>query len=323
MAAKTPILVRMQLSCRLGGVALVLAVLCACSPSRRDEAPARATSVSDTTEARSGRERPGALVLGLTPFLEAKDMRSEFAPLARYLESEVHVPVELRLAASYAALSQMMASREVHLAVFSPFAYVRARRENPDMILLATQISDGSPTYAAYIIARNDGSVRDIEGLRGKRFAYVDQRSASGYIYPRAYLRSLGYDPDAFFGPTVLAGNHSRVTDMVLSGEGAAGATNATAFKMARLEKAQGNRLVILAKTGRIPLDAYCASPRLAPDLTGAIRQALLQLSTRSEDGRRVLRGLTAINGFVEVSDDHYEEVRRAERLSHGEPVAP
>ena len=71
----------------------------------------------------------------------------------------------------------------------------------------------------------------------------------------------------------------------------------------------------ILAKAGRIPYDAYCASSTLDPNFVEKLRDTLLGLSTRTEEGRQVLGGLTNINGFVVVGDDHYDEVRRVARL--------
>jgi phosphate/phosphite/phosphonate ABC transporter binding protein len=264
-----------------------------------------------------GTERPKRLVFGLTPFLSEEQLRREYDPLAEYLGQKLGIPVELRIAGSYTELSAQLRRYEVHLAVLSPFSYVSAKRDNPDLILLATHIADGSSTYAAYIVTRERSGYQSVHDLAGKRFAFVDKSSTSGYVYPLAYLRGLSIDPDTFFGSTVFTGNHEKLVELVLEGKVDAGATYATAYTMAH-----DKGLRILAKTGRIPFDAYVASPRLDQQLVNDIRQLLLGLSTRSDEGRRLLGRLTNINGFVSIGDDHYDDVRRIEQLS-GAAVSP
>ena len=63
---------------------------------------------------------------------------------------------------------------------------------------------------------------------------------------------------------------------------------------------------------------AYIATPKLPPVLVDEIRALLLGLSTRDEEGRRILSGRkTNINGFVEVKDNHYDDVRKVAQLVH------
>jgi phosphate/phosphite/phosphonate ABC transporter binding protein len=260
-------------------------------------------------------ERPRRLTLGLTPFLAEKEMFEEFTPLASYLAEQVGLPVDLKLAESYAALSGLVKNGQVHLAVFSPLAYVRAKEQNPDLKLLVTRIAEGSSTYAAYIIVRAQSRFNTLSDLRGKRFAFVNRHSASGYLYPLIYLRSLKIEPEKFFKSIVFAGNHERLTEMLAKDEVDAGAANEMAFKLVKAKKTPAVHLKILAKAGRIPFDAYCASNRLDPDLIAQVRTALLNLSTNDESGRRVLQMMTFTNGFVEVTDSHYDEVRRVAKM--------
>ena len=90
--------------------------------------------------------------------------------------------------------------------------------------------------------------------------------------------------------------------------------TSSSAYRVARLENPSIEAISILAKTGRIPYDAVVASPRLDPVLVAKIREAILGLSTRMAEGRRVLGGPTNINGFVPADTSLYEEVRKAQK---------
>jgi phosphate/phosphite/phosphonate ABC transporter binding protein len=293
-------------------IASALLALAGCPDDPATEAP-EAPAAPRAIE--GGTERPPALVIGLTPYLPEDKLRREYEPLVEYISGQLGIPVRIRRAQSYAAMSKLFTSHEVHFAVLSPFAYVRAKRENPDIILVATHIADGSSTYAGYIVTRDDTGFDNADALKGKRFLYVDRQSTSGYLYPLAYLRNLGHEPELFFGSVAFGGNHAAVLRKVLDREADAGAVASTVFKMTQAEAEDGRRLKIIAKTGRIPYDAYCASPHLDRTLISQLRSLLLGLSTRTEEGRRILRGLTAINGFVAVGDDHYDEVRRVARM--------
>jgi phosphate/phosphite/phosphonate ABC transporter binding protein len=301
-------------------VSCVLLVSAACrggAPESTTAAPpARATILE------GGSERPTRLIVGLTPFLSESKLKREFAPLVEYLGARLGVPAELVRAKSYADVARMLASHEVHMAILSPMAYVVAKGESPDLVLLATQIADGASTYAGYIVVRDDGPLERIEDLRGRRFAFVDRNSASGYLYPLVYLQATGIRPETFFSAQTFAGNHEQAILQVLDRRADAAAVASPVLRMVQEELVDAKRLKILAKTGRIPFDAYCASPRLEQRIVDELRAGLLGLSTRTDEGRRVLAGLTAINGFVAVGDDHYDEVRRvAAIVEAGAPV--
>ena len=187
---------------------------------------------------------------------------------------------------------------------------MRAKEANPDLVLLATQIANGAPTYSAYIVARADKGYSTIEDLRGKRFGFVDEQSTSGYLYALAWMQKRGISPDTYFSEVIFAGDHEKLIDMVSRGEVDGGATSSSAYRIARSENPATGMISILAKTGRIPYDAVVANPRLAPEMVAEIRKLILGLSTRVAEGRRVLGGPTNINGFVPSDDSLYEDVR-------------
>jgi phosphate/phosphite/phosphonate ABC transporter binding protein len=212
----------------------------------------------------------------------------------------------------------MLLEGGVHFAELTPFVYIEAKKQNPDLILLATQIADGSKDYSAYLIVRDDSGIESLQQLRGRRFAFVDRQSASGYLYPLAYLHKFGIDPATFFSTVVFTGNHETLAKMIQEGEVDGGAVASTILRGMESAEPQKAKLRILAKIGRIPYSAYIATPKLSPALVDQIRVLLLGLSTRDEEGRRVLSGRkTNINGFIGVKDEHYDDVRKVAQLVH------
>lgn len=255
---------------------------------------------------------PDKIIFASTPYLGEGLLKDEFQPLADYLGEKLGRPCELRIVASYEEMIELIGTEEVHLGVLSPLSYVRAKKFEPSLHLLASQVANGATTYSAYIISRNDVGIDNLMGLEGKRFGFVDKLSTSGYLYPLAQMKSLGILPETFFSEVLYAGDHEKLIEWVLAGKVDAGATSSSAFNIMK-EKSPGKaKLSIIGKSGRIPYDAVVANARLAPELVSIAREAILGLNTQDELGRRVLRGPTNINGFVPAEDNLYTDVRRA-----------
>ena len=51
-----------------------------------------------------------------------------------------------------------------------------------------------NPGYFAEVFVRKDSDIKSIADLKGKKIAFVDPSSASGYIYAGAMLKDAGID---------------------------------------------------------------------------------------------------------------------------------
>jgi phosphate/phosphite/phosphonate ABC transporter binding protein len=286
--------------------ALVLISACNRSP------PPAPPPAAPTAEAKAPEVlRPARLVLGFTAVTHDAEMIHGYDGMAKYLSTHLGIPVDVRLARGYAELVELVATRQVQLAMMGPYLYVSLKDAHPGVELLATQIVDGAASYAAYLVTRDDRGISRVEQLRGKRIAFVDRQSTSGYLFPRAYFDGLGLDPTTFFSQVVFSGDHFAALELVLSRKVDAAATFGTALRLATQRLPQGKHLRILAKTGRPPLDAAVACAGLDPSFVARLRETLLALSTRTEEGRRALRGPFPINGFLPTKDEQYAEIRR------------
>ena len=165
----------------------------------------------------------------------------------------------------------------------------------------------GLITYGSYIISREDGPVDTIEDLVGRRIAYVDPSSASGWLFPAARLLEAGIHPTEDLD-SEFYGNHERVVHAVMEGEVDAGAT----YSDVLLDHIrEGNDAIrVVAKGALVPHDAYVLRPGLPTIIGEAVGLAMSEISTRDPIGREILGDLRPINGFVPVDDDHYERVR-------------
>ena len=154
----------------------------------------------------AGPQAAGAdLTFGFTPVLGQEKTRAEFGPLMEYLSSAMGRRVVLYVAKDYGDLRTQMEAGAVDIGSYSPFAYVDAARGGRVRII-AQSLIEGSRTYRGLIIARRDSGIRGLADLAGRRFAFVDPKSASGYVYPRALLLGSGVRPDKDFSEVIFAG---------------------------------------------------------------------------------------------------------------------
>ncbi|MZP30437.1 phosphate/phosphite/phosphonate ABC transporter substrate-binding protein [Heliobacterium undosum] len=251
------------------------------------------------------------LVIGINPALSPDTIRRQYLPVIAALCENLGVKPRILIAADYNALADCLIDEIVDVGWFSPLAYVNAAAKGR-VIPLATPIVNGNASYKGYIIARKGSGVVNLGALKGKRMAFVDPQSASGYAYPRLLLRRAGLNPDKDLGEVIFQGTHSRVIETVLKGEVTAGATYSEAIDDARRRNLPVEDLVFLAETEAIPKDCIAARGRLDSDLVDRLRAGLLALN-RTDKGRRVTAE-SSIQGFIDTRDENYDIIREVLR---------
>jgi phosphate/phosphite/phosphonate ABC transporter binding protein len=261
------------------------------------------------------------LKFGFTPVLSEPEMRTEFEPLMNYLSESIGQKVTLYIAKDYGDLRTQMENGSVDIGSFSPFAYVDAARGGKIRII-AQSIIEGSATYRGIIVTRKDSGLKSIADLKGKRFAFVDPKSASGYVYPRAMLIEKGINPETFFKETIFAGSHDKVIAAVLDGRVDAGAIYDGAIGVAQRSNVSTENLVTLAGSDPIPHDAIAVRIGLNEALAKRVQSALINLD-KSEAGRRVIaNSKKKLTGHVIAEDKVFDVVRRTAKIAEM-PQAP
>jgi len=249
--------------------------------------------------------------MAIVPYEEAERLVADMKPVVERLEKETGYHYDFSVVTSYAALIEGMGANKVDVGWFGPLAYVLAHEKYGANVILVS-IEYGQTTYRSEIIARADSGINSLADLEGKRFAYVDAASASGYLYPRAMLAAAGYDPDTFFAKTTFAGSHDSAVVAVYRGDVDAGAV----YEDARgaVEKALPDvmdQVKVVAYSDPIPNDNVAVRKDLPPEMTNKIKQALLDMAADPE-GLKVLAKAIGVDGLATAKDSDYDPVRRA-----------
>ena len=260
-----------------------------------------------------GEANPRKLVFGFVPSVEANKIAKDAAPIAAYLSKSLGIPVETYTATQYNGLIEAMGSGKADIGSLPPLAYVLASDRKYAQVLLKTS-RHGSLTYHGMFITRADSGIKRIEDARGKRMAYVDQSSTSGYLMPAAYLKGKGLDPDGseFFSNVVFAGSHDGAIRAVYSGDVDVACVYDDARNKVEKEAAYKDvktRVVKIGQTDEIPNDTISVRNGLDPALVAKIKESLLQYA-QTPDGKKVLNDVYEVDNIVEAKDSDYDPVR-------------
>ena len=250
---------------------------------------------------------------GVTRHTDRNRIVDERQPLVDYLARRLNRPVEL-VVVEPQELPERLRDGRINLAALSAVPYVTAKNELPRLRLLATAYLIGGPTYEGVVIARADSNYRGLRDLRGKVFCYPNERSSSGYYYPRALFRRAGIDPDRAFASVRFTQDHTTAVRLLATGH-CDGAAVYESIVYDREETGHDFRLFkTLATTGDLPNDAYCINrDHMSEADATELEEALLALEPGNQEARRVLTE-GDIRGFIPGDDSAYDSAREVLR---------
>lgn len=256
-----------------------------------------------------GEANPKALVFGFVPSVEADKIAKDAQPMADFLTKELGMPVTTFTSTEYSGLIEAMGSGKVDIGSLTPLGYVLAKNQNYAEVILKTK-RKGSLTYHGMFVARADSGIKSIEDAKGKRMAWVDPQSTSGYLFPAAYLKEKGHDPASFFAQTTFAGSHDGAVRAVYNGDVDVAAVYEDARNKVEAEYPDvKTKVVKIGQTDEIPNDTISVRPTLDPALIAKIKAAFLKYANTPE-GKQTLETVYEVDGMVEAKDADYDPVR-------------
>ena len=158
--------------------------------------------------------------LHFVPSVDAKVIEDNSVKFKEFLEKNTPYKYEVTIPQSFIAVVEAFGTKRADVAAINTFGYVLAHEKYGAEASL-TVLRHGESTYQSQFIAKADGKVKKIEDLAGKKIAFVEPSSTSGYLLPLKTLKDKGIEPKE----TVFAGKHDNVVSMVYQGQVDAGAT--------------------------------------------------------------------------------------------------
>ena len=230
--------------------------------------------------------------LGILPYRADEKLKEEFAPLQRYLGHHLQASVTLNIPMDYEALIQLMDYGKVQMAWFGNTLFEQTAKDH-GLEILCRPVINGQTRNHGVIVVLESSPFTDLDHLKGRRFAYVDRHSGTGFISPARLLREKGHDPMNFFGEVRFTGNHSTSLDQLRAGQVDGAAVFVDPVASATL--LQGLR--VLTQTDWIPTDPIVVRSDLPPALKTKLKELFIEME-RLPLGPETLQAFRRSRGF-------------------------
>jgi phosphate/phosphite/phosphonate ABC transporter binding protein len=216
--------------------------------------------------------------------------------------------------ASYEALTRALLAGEIDIAWLPPIPLVAVERRK-GAVPLVSHHRDGSSHFHSVLVAHRASEMKTPGDVVGKRAAWVDPYSASGYVLPRIELAKLGVDPKTAFSTERFYHSHSGAVRAVLErradvagtwiGRDAAGVI----VRAPWTEMVGGEAVRILQTFGVIPSDTIAARSSLELGESEKVRQALLAIAKTHPD---LVRDLFGVDEFRPWTAEGYDALQNS-----------
>ncbi|WP_316896374.1 phosphonate ABC transporter substrate-binding protein [Pseudodesulfovibrio indicus] len=258
------------------------------------------------------KEWPTTLKLGFIPTEGAADSAKRAQPIAKQLEKDLGVKIEVFTASDYNGIITAMANNHIDLAYYGPKSYVEAsEKANADAVVMELN-KDGQPGYTGIIITKRDSGITDMEKAKGKTFAFTDPNSTSGYLVPNViFARDMKVDPEKYFKEIRFSGSHGASILAVKNGSVEVAATNNIDLdRMIEKGAASLDDFNIIKRSDLIPGAPIAVRKDLPASLKVAIAGSLLNINDDPEALQVLQNG-----GYRHTNDKDYDMIRYLKRL--------
>ncbi len=258
---------------------------------------------------------PKKITIGFIPGLEPKALKKNAVELADHLQKSVGIPMQVYISKDYNGLIEAMKKKKVDFAFFSPVTFVVAEKKAGAKVLLKKVYEQ--PFYYSSILTLRKKGFKNVTDLKGKSIAFVDKKSASGYLYPLVYFKKNKITPEKYFKKVVYSKNHDSSVEMLRDGKVDAVTVFANDEQASvnawtkHLGANSSSQLKVLWVSDPIPNDPFCvrkdfyaSHPKIAHD----VMFSLFEL--QDKEGENLLQSLLGVRRMEMATSQQYDPVR-------------
>lgn len=219
---------------------------------------------------------------------------------------------------TYAEVNALVENREVDVAFVCAGPYTQGHDEF-GMELLAVPIVHGEKVYHSYIIVNRDNPMQSFDELKGRKFAFTDPRSNTGYLVPTYMLARRNTTPQAFFGETFFSHSHDNSIKAVAEGQADGAAVDSLIWEfMHSIDPGLTEKTKIVEKSPPYGIPPIVVHPALDTATKQQLQEVFFSLH-QDPQAATVLKKLQ-IDRFDEANDAAYDTVRDMGRWLERQP---
>ncbi|WP_243733597.1 phosphate/phosphite/phosphonate ABC transporter substrate-binding protein [Bacteriovorax stolpii] len=163
--------------------------------------------------------RDNPVKIFFTPSVDANTIATNSTSFLKFMEKETGLYFKSGIPSNFIAVVEAFGSNRADVAVMNSFGYLLANTKFGAEAKLKA-LRHGKDYYAGAIYVSAKSGIKDLKDLNGKKFAFTDASSTSGYLYPLKIFK----DAKVQLGNTMFAQKHDNVITMIYQGQVDAGA---------------------------------------------------------------------------------------------------
>lgn len=245
----------------------------------------------------------------------------QFRPLLNVLEKEMSkalgkkVKIKMTVTRTYEEGIKNLVEGKVDFARLGPVSYIRAKKQEPKLEILAIESRNGKKKFPGIICVVKNSTIKRVKQLKGKTFAFGDELSTIGRYLAQQYLLDNGIKYNDLKKYEYL-GRHDKVGMAVAGGRFDAGALKESTFKKLVQEGQPLQRLASFKNVTK----PWIAAGSMPGNVYRTLRRCLLAIKDPG-----ALEALKK-DGFLPGNDNDYDSIRRAIRRNpvfFGKKITP
>lgn len=248
------------------------------------------------------------------PSVDAKVIEENSKIFKIWLEANTPYKYEISIPQSFIAVVEAFGSKRADVASINTFGYIIANDKYQAEARL-TVLRHGLATYQSQFVARKDSSIKTLKDFSGKKIAFVDPASTSGFLLPKKVLNDRKIQP----AQEIFAMKHDSVISMVYQGQAEGGATfysptaDGQIQDARRLVKTQypdvEEKIAIIDLSEPIPNDPIVFRKDLPEEMKKTITDAFLAY-VKTPEGKSTFEKVYGVTDLKAATDKDYDSVR-------------
>ncbi len=227
-------------------------------------------------------------------------------------QNAIAVSLDFQIGKNYEQIIDLLVQDRLDMAYLGPMSYLEAvdRGAKIEPLVTAIDKNTGEPWYRACIIVKQNSPIKTLKDLKGKRIAFVDKLSTSGYLMPLATFKKLGIDDKRYFSQVLYTGSHSKTMAALEDGIVDAAATNISSYlKRQKSGKLTTQNSRVVWESAPILNFPIVVSKKLPPELIQQLKQAFIS----SPEGLEDILGIESA-GYTLVTSSDYAAIEKVRK---------
>jgi len=269
--------------------------------------------VGCTTKTETKKEEK-VIKMGFVPLKNSEKLVEDLKPISDYLSERLGVKVEAFTASNYIGVVEGLGSGSVDFGIIPPFSSLLAQKQSNAKPILTSKGKTGKPGYTAELYVRKDSGIKSLQDVKGKKVAFVDPSSSSGYIYPGAMLVEAGLNLDKDISYQ-FSGGHDKSLQLLLNKDVDVIATfDGVEDRYAKDFPQAKTDIQKLATSDMIPGVMVTTSSKMDKELQEKLEKALRDVENDPKM-KELFTKMFSITGFTDVDQDAYKKVEATAKV--------